>query len=194
VFTDETSGVVALKHGQDLLYVSLYFRARQAVNSIARIHHLTPTTQRSASIREQSIVTAAGAYPVPNWVCWDYAIDDPSAVGVIAGGGFPPPGPALTQALSGESWPIATLPSDVKSPSVGVDEFGVESVLVGKAPYYRCAYGPYLIVMNTSSDKSYTFRTEGVGTASYLTDGGRTVRLGSEILVRPLSTAVLYLH
>jgi hypothetical protein len=192
VFTDETSGVVALKHGQEVLYASLYFRARQAVNDIARIHHLTPTTQRSASIREQSMVTSSGNYPVPNWICWDYAIDDPSAVGVIAGGGFPPPGPALTQALAGENWPIAKLPADVTSPSVGVTEFGVESVLVGKAAYYQCSYGPYLIAMNTSPDQHFTFRTEGDGTATNLSDGCRTVHLGQAFRVPPMSTVVLY--
>jgi hypothetical protein len=192
VFTDETSGVVALKHGQELLYASLYFRARQAVNDIARIHHLTPTTQRSASVREHSIVTASGTYPVPDWICWDYAIDDPSAVGVIPGGGFPPPGPALTQALHGENWPIARLSPDVKSPSAGVNEFGVESVLVGKAPYYQCAYGRYLIAMNTTDDQTFTFQTQGNGTASHLTDGGRTVRLGNPVRVPPRSTVVLY--
>jgi hypothetical protein len=192
VFTDEISGVVALKHGQELLFASLYFRARQAVNDIARFHHLTPVTQRSASIREQSMVTASGEYPVPDWICWDYAIDDPSAVGVIPGGGFLPPGPALTQSLSGENWPIAKQPADVTSPSVGVNEFGVESVLVGKASYYQVAYGPYLIAMNTSDNQHFTFHTEGEGTAKNLTDGGRTVRLGESIGVPPQSTVILY--
>ena len=192
VFTDETSGVVALKHGQELLFASLYFRARQAVNDIARIHHLTPVDERSASIREQSMVTSSGNYPVPDWICWDYAIDDPSAVGVIPGGGFAPPGPTLTQALTGENWPIAKLPADVTSPSVGVNEFGVESVLVGKASYYQVAYGPYLIAMNTSTDQHFTFHTEGQGTAKHLTDGGRTVHLGESIHVAPQSTVILY--
>jgi hypothetical protein len=192
VFTDETSGVVALKHGKEVLYASLYFRARQAVNNIARFHHLTPTTERSASVREQSMVTSSGDYPVPNWVCWDYAIDDPGAVGVIPGGGFPPPGPALNQALASETWPIAKLDPDVTSPSVGVTEFGVESVLVGKASYYQCSYGPYLIAMNTSENQSFTFRTEGSGTATNLTDGCRTVHLGQAFRVGPMSTVILY--
>jgi hypothetical protein len=54
------------------------------------------------------------------------------AVGVIPGG-FPAAWTNADAGLVRETWPIAQLPSDVKSPSVGVNEFGVESVLVGKA-------------------------------------------------------------
>jgi len=190
VFTDETSGVVALKNGRELLYVSLYFRARQAVNSIARVHHLTPVTQRSASVREQATVTSAGTYTVPDWVCWDYAIDDPTA-GAIPGGGFTPPGPAINQALEGEDWPIAKLPAGVTSPSVGVERPWVESVLVGKAGYYQFSYGKYLIAMNTTNDQTFVFQTTGRGTARNLTQGGRH-QLGQVIQVRPMSTIVLY--
>jgi len=34
--------VVALKHGDDILYASLYWRARSAINHLARVHYIMP--------------------------------------------------------------------------------------------------------------------------------------------------------
>ena len=52
VFSDEDDGVVALKRGDEILYASLYWRARFAVNSLARVHYLTPTIERDATVWE----------------------------------------------------------------------------------------------------------------------------------------------
>ena len=67
VFTDEEAGAIAVKNGRELLYASLYWRARQGVNNYARIHHLTEQDQHSATIREVSGVKIPppSTYPIP---------------------------------------------------------------------------------------------------------------------------------
>jgi len=191
VFSDEEDGVVAVKNGNELLYASLYWRARQAVNGYARIHHLTPVNQRSATIRQRCTVRTAGEFAARDWILWDYAINDPGAAG-IPPGGFPPPGNILHQALGGDVYPVAQWPSDVADPALGVHFDGVESLFVGKASFYVCEYGRYVIAMNTATDRSYRLTTQHQGRARNVATGER-VSLPCELDVRPLSTVVLYL-
>jgi len=42
VFADPGAGVIAIKQDEHILYCSLYWRARYAVNNLARVHHITP--------------------------------------------------------------------------------------------------------------------------------------------------------
>ncbi|GGN23010.1 Tat pathway signal sequence domain protein [Streptomyces fuscichromogenes] len=190
VFTDEENGVVALKHGRELLFVSLYFRSRQAVNNYARVHHLTPTDQRSGTIRQHSAGLTGDTYTVPDWILWDYAINDPSAT--LPAGGFPPPGDPLHQALAGDVHRLAPIPPDVEDPALGSTAYGVEKLLVGRAPLYCCEYGDYLIAMNTSTDKVFTLPArQDFGEARDLV-GGKTVGAGRCLRVGPLSTLVLH--
>ena len=44
VFSDEEDGVVAIKNDDDILYASLYWRARNAINFLARVHYITPVS------------------------------------------------------------------------------------------------------------------------------------------------------
>ncbi|MEH0421089.1 Tat pathway signal sequence domain protein [Streptomyces sp. B21-083] len=191
VFTDEENGVLAVKNGQELLFASLYWRARQGVNDYARIHHLTPTDQRSATIRQRSAGVTDDTYRVNDWILWDYAINDPGA-GHIPPGGFPPPGDTLHQALAGDVYPLAPVPPDVPDPALGVHFEGVETMLVGRAPFYLCEYGDYLIAMNTSTDRTYTLPArQDFGPARDLATG-KNVGAGQRPKVGPRSTLVLY--
>jgi hypothetical protein len=150
-FSDEENGVVAIKNGNEILYASLYWRARQAVNDLARIHHITPDTHRVATVRQQSQVTPTGeTYTEQDWVCFNFAINDPAA-SHIPPGGFPPPGPELHQASAGTVLKVGPHPADVPDPGLGVSFPGVEKLFVGRAQFYRCSYGRYLIGMNTDA-------------------------------------------
>ncbi|MEU0811626.1 Tat pathway signal sequence domain protein [Streptomyces sp. NPDC005970] len=191
VFTDEENGVLAVKNGRELLFASLYWRARQGVNDYARIHHLTPTDQRSATVRQRSAGTTGDTFTVRDWILWDYAINDPGA-GHIPPGGFPPPGDTLHQSQKGDVYRLAPVPADVPDPAVGVHFDGVETMLVGRAPFYLCEYGDYLIAMNTSADKTFTLPArQAFGPAQDLATG-RTVGAGQRPEVGPRSTLVLY--
>ncbi|MFG3288068.1 Tat pathway signal sequence domain protein [Streptomyces sp. NPDC048179] len=191
VFTDEENGCLAVKNGRELLFASLYWRARQGVNDYARIHHLTPTDQRSATIRQRSAGTTDDTFTVRDWILWDYAINDPGAGG-IPPGGFPPPGDTLHQALAGDVYHLAPVPADVPDPALGVHFDGVETMLVGHAPFYLCEYGDYLIAMNTSTDRTFTLPARpDFGPARDLATG-RNVGAGQRPKLGPHSTLVLY--
>ncbi|MET7690439.1 Tat pathway signal sequence domain protein [Streptomyces sp. NPDC005483] len=191
VLTDEDNGCVAVKNGEELLFASLYFRARQGVNNYARIHHVTRTDQRSATIRERSGGLTDDTFTARDWVLWDYAINDPGA-SHIPPGGFPPPGDTLHQALEGDVYHLAPVPDDVPDPTLGVHFDGVETMLVGRAPFYLCEYGDYLIAMNTSTDKTFTVPArQDFGPARDLATG-RIIGAGVRPKLGPLSTLVLF--
>ncbi|WP_326671379.1 Tat pathway signal sequence domain protein [Streptomyces canus] len=191
VLTDEENGCVAVKNGEELLFASLYFRSRQGVNNYARVHHVTPVDQRSATVRERSAGTTDQTFTARDWVLWDYAINDPGA-SHIPPGGFPPPGDTLHQALEGDVYHLAPVPDDVPDPTLGVHFDGVETMLVGRAPFYLCEYGDYLIAMNTSTDKTVTLPARpAFGPARDLVTG-KTVGAGHRPRLGPLSTLVLY--
>ncbi|MFI5880405.1 Tat pathway signal sequence domain protein [Streptomyces sp. NPDC051554] len=190
VFTDEENGAVAVKHGKELLFASLYWRARQGVNDYARIHHVTPVDQRSATIRQHSAGTTDDTFTARDWILWDYAINDPGAAG-LPPGGFPPPGDTLHQSKQGDVYHLAPVPSDVPDPTLGVHFDGVETMLVGKAPFYYCTYGDYLIAMNTSTDKVFTLPArQDFGPARDLATG-KTVGPAVRPKIGPRSTLVL---
>ncbi|MCH5676562.1 Tat pathway signal sequence domain protein [Streptomyces gilvus] len=191
VVTDEENGCLAVKNGEELLFASLYFRARQGVNNYARIHHVTPVDQRSATIRERSGGLTDDTFTARDWILWDYAINDPGAAG-IPPGGFPPPGDTLHQALEGDVYHLAPVPADVPDPTLGVHFDGVETLLVGRAPFYLCEYGDYLIAMNTSTDKVFTLPArQDFGPARDLATG-KNIGAGHRPRLGPLSTLVLY--
>ncbi|MFF0143272.1 Tat pathway signal sequence domain protein [Streptomyces sp. NPDC005227] len=190
VFTDEENGAVAVKHGKELFFASLYWRARQGVNDYARIHHVTPADQRSATIRQHTAGTTDDTFTARDWILWDYAINDPGA-SAIPPGGFPPPGDTLHQSQKGDVYHLAPVPADVPDPTLGVHFDGVETMLVGRAPFYYCEYGDYLIAMNTSTDKVFTLPArQDFGPARDLATG-KSVGAGVRPKIGPRSTLVL---
>ncbi|MFD4603799.1 Tat pathway signal sequence domain protein [Streptomyces sp. NPDC058464] len=192
VFTDEVNACIAIKRGKEILYSSLYYRARQGVNDLARVHLVTPDSENSATIRETSVFDKANAdtYTVQDWVCWDFAINDSGNTSTIPAGGWTYSGPTLHQAMAGQTFYLAPVPDDV-DPGLGTTTLGVEKVLVGKAPFYVLEYAGYIVVMNTTSDQTITHRLPGNGSGINLRTG-RPVALGRPITVPPLTTVVLY--
>ncbi|WP_060885542.1 hypothetical protein [Streptomyces caniscabiei] len=191
VFTDEENGCLAVKNGEELLFASLYWRSRQGVNDYARVHHLTPVDQRSATVRQRSAGTTDETFTARDWILWDYAINDPGA-GHLPPGGFPPPGDTLHQSQEGDVYHLAPIPDDIPDPTLGVHFDGVETMLVGRAPFYLCEYGDYLIAMNTTTDRTFTLPARrGFGPARDLATG-RTIGAGERPRLGPLSTLVLH--
>jgi hypothetical protein len=62
VWTDEEDGVVALKNGDDILYVSLYWRAHKGINFLARVHYTTPRLDRIAVVRQETEFEPSGLF------------------------------------------------------------------------------------------------------------------------------------
>ncbi|MGA0567258.1 hypothetical protein ACO2Q7_07990 [Rathayibacter sp. KR2-224] len=200
VFTDEVDGVLAVKNGQELFFASLYWRARQGVNSWGRVHLLSPSAEQSATVRQKTGgALSSSTFTVQDWVNQDYTINDSNGGSNFPLGGITPPGDTVHQAYAGEVLPLAIIPSDAH-PALGSTELGVEEALVGIAPYYELRYGRYLVGMNTTIDQIFTVKVTGLGTARLLSTPphgfhGNTehVAVASGIAVPPQSTVVLYL-
>jgi hypothetical protein len=176
LFSDEEDGVVALKHGDDILYASLYWRARYGVNFLARVHYTTPTIDRIAVVRQEAEFTPSGmTYTRPNWFNFEFANGGPK---------FPV---TIDSAHTGEKLPIAKIPAEIKFKA------GDENVYAGRADFYTLRYGDYLIGMNTTTDKTFELRPPaGVSEAREI-PSGKTVKLSAPIKVAPRSNVVLWL-
>jgi hypothetical protein len=176
VFADEENGVVAIKHGSEILYVSLYWRARQGINGLARTHYLTPRYQQVAVVHAEVKYEPSGqSWKRPNWTNFGFA-----------NGGHRYPG-KLESAHAGEALPIPKLPADLTLAR------GQDNPHAGRADFYQLRYGPYLIAMNTTKDKTFEFTPpQGMDEAPELVQG-IMLPLKGTISVAPRSTVVLFL-
>lgn len=176
-FADEENAVVALKHGDQRLFLNFYYRQEFGVSGVVRILDVTPAIMRIATVKSQFEVDAAGQ----EWT-------RPDVIDFERSGGFPPPGEKIHQAWRGEKLPIARRPADVSQP-----RYGTWGPFVGKASFYWLRYGDYLVAINTTGDKTYALPVPaGYKNAPDLVSG-KTVDLSKEIKVGPLTTVVLYL-
>jgi hypothetical protein len=175
VFTDEENGVVAFKRGQDIFYASLYWRARNAINFLARIHYITPQYDRIAVVRQETEFEPGGmVYKRPDWTNFGFG-----------NGGLRYPGD-LHSAHAGEELPIAKIPDGIKFRP------GDENVYAGKGSFYTLRYGDYLIGMNCTASKTYELKIpDDYKQASDLVSGEK-IQTDKAISVAPLSTVVLY--
>ncbi|MGN6726379.1 MAG: hypothetical protein ACTHLZ_10705, partial [Tepidisphaeraceae bacterium] len=176
VFADEEDAVLAIKHGQTCLFVNLYFRAERAVNDVARIYEQTPSITRIVTARTQTVVNESGkTYTRPDW------IDG------IRGRGMPPAGETIHQAWAGEILPIARRTEGAKLPAYG--DWGP---FLGKAEFYELHYGPYLILVNSSKDRSFAWKIppEFLDGTDLVSGTAAKALLGTSL--KPLTTVVLY--
>jgi hypothetical protein len=175
VFSDEEDGVVAIKNGDETFYASLYWRSRNAVNSLARIHFTTPHTDQIAVVNEDVQFEPSGQfYTRPNWTTFGFGNGGPKYPG------------NLQSAHLGEKLPIAKIPNGVRFHP------GDENVYVGKADFYTLRYGNYLIGMNLTTDKTFELKSpEGASEAKELVSG-KTLKLNAPLKVAPRSTVVLW--
>ena len=162
-----------MKNGSDILYVSLYWRARNAINNLARVHYMTPTFDRIAVARQETQFTPSGmvfkrgAGTNAPWGPWmpRYPNEDSSA-------------------HAGEELPIAKIPE-------GIDfKPGKESVYAGKGDFYTLRYGPYLVGMNCTTDKTFDLTVPQAGKELV---SKTKVAAGEVKKVGPRSTVVCYL-
>jgi len=178
-WADEQDGVVAVKHGSEMLYASVYWRANFGVNSLARVHYTTPSIDRIAVVHEDEEFKPSGlTYIYPDWV--NFGFGD---------GGLKYPGD-LHQSMAGMRIPIAGPPPGVKITP------GSDNPYAGRADFYYCRYGDYVIEMNASTEKAHALRVpEGV-TATRCAEliTGKTVALDGRTAIPANSTVILYLR
>lgn len=137
VFADEENGVVAIKNGMEILYASLYWRARNAVNNLAKVHYITPVIDRISNVYIKTVYEDSGMrFTRPNWVNLGFS-------------GWREWYKGIDSAHAGEELPIARIPDDIKFKP------GDENVYAGKAQFYQLEYGSYIIGMNSTEDQTF---------------------------------------
>ena len=173
VFSDEEDGVVAVKNGDEILYASLYWRARNAVNNLAKVHYITPVMERLANVTVKTKFEDSGMrYERPDWVNLGFLGSREWYEGIHS-------------AHAGEVLPVARIPEGVPF------KVGDENIYAGKADYYQLEYGKYIIVMNTTKEKTFEYVVPEGGRTYSLTEGGREVK-ERVITLAPRTTYVLY--
>ncbi len=177
VFSDEEDAVLALKHGQQRLFLNFYYRQEFGVSGVVRILDITPTVMRIATIKSQFEVVSSGQ----TW-------SRPDIIDFERIGGFPPPGNPIHQAWQGEKLPIAKRPDDATQP-----QYGTWGPFVGKAAFYWLRYGDYLFGINTTDTNTYSLPVPPGYTSAPDLVSGTTLDLSKEVKVGPLTTIVLYL-
>ncbi|MES2658813.1 MAG: hypothetical protein V4689_09345 [Verrucomicrobiota bacterium] len=175
VFTDEEDGVIAVKNGREILYASLYWRARHAVNFLARVHYLTPEFDRVATVRQDILFTPSGMeYTRPGWTNFGFA-----------NGGHRYPANYVS-AHAGEKLPIARIPGGISFKP------GQESIHAGRGDFYQLRHGPYWIAMNMSADKTFDLKVPAhAGKMTNLVTR-KPVEPGSAAKVGPRTTVVIF--
>lgn len=192
VFTDETNGFVAVKRGDELLFASLYYRARQAINGWARVHLIAPGSERIATVNEYFEGGTGSTFTIQNWQNLDYAINDSNGgASPLPAGGWPSPEVAYDQVWAGKVMPLAPVPADMDV-NLGGTTIGVETLLVGRAPFYVMEYAGYVILMNTTADRTFSHQLENRGRATDLRTGSE-IALRRPLRIGPKSTRVLWI-
>lgn len=172
VFADEEDGVVAVKNGSEILYASLYWRARYAVNNLAKVHFITPYYDVISNIFIKSVADDSGLrYVRPDWLNLAFSGGKEWYEG--------------ESAHAGDTLVIAKVPATVPFRP------GQENVFAGRALYYEMSYGAYIVAMNASKDQTFSLTLPTKGQYKNLTMGGKMVQ-GERLTVGPMSTVVLY--
>ena len=169
VWSDEGDRIVALKQGNNRLWISAYWQAKYgtAINALARFHYSTPTYDQYGVLETTPFVQAGATFTRPNM------IDKPESTGYT-----PPDNPS--NAYAGEILPVGPSPA-------GATEDGP---FRGKADFYAFRYGRYLIGLNAHSSNSYTLRTPvGLISGTNLVTGAAVS--GSAVMVSATSTVVI---
>lgn len=177
VFSDEENAVLAIKHGDDRLFVNFYYRQEHAPSGSTRILDITPTNMRIATVKSHFELIPSGHI----WI-------RPNIIDFERTGGLPPPNEHIDQAWSGETLEISKRPDDAKFPA-----YGNWGPFVGKAAFYWIRYDDYLIALNTSDSSSYTLPVPAdIDSAPDLVSE-KIIDLKNDVKVGPRSTVVLYL-
>jgi hypothetical protein len=176
VFADPEDGVVAIKNGNETLFVSLYWRARYAINNLAKIHHITPQIERDVIARQETRFNNSGnVFTMPDQANEPFSRRHEKFY----------KSEGLHLAEAGSEQPIAVVPdkfTDYKP--------GRENICAGKGIFYLLEYGDYLIAMNCTKDQSFDFEVPDAFIGAKDLVGGK-VATGRNAVAEPQQTIVL---
>ena len=179
VFADPEVGVIAIKNREDILYVSLYWRARYAINNLSRIHYLTPQAEWDATVFTETRQTKSKDV---------YTIPDRTNMGFHGRMEEQYKKEGMYLATAGLTQPIAKVP-----PSVKGYRPGKENAYAGKADLYKLTYGPYFIAMNCHPNRTFLIKVPNdFEKAINLTASDAKSNLSSGLKLRAGQSLVLY--
>ncbi len=171
-WSDEDNGIIAVKRGNEKLWLSTYWEANSwtGVNGIGRFLYETNSFARYGILEVTPQFDFGGSFVYrPNYVDLNYKTV------------YTPPD-NLTNAYFGERAPVA-----VSDPLANDNE-----AFAGKANFWSCRYGNFLIGINRSSSTSYQLNTpSGFVSATNLITG---TNMSGMVMVAPRSTVILYLN
>ena len=174
VFADEEAGVVAVKHGDEIFYASLYWRAQYAINGLARVHFMAPTWQQIAVVA----VTTEAHTMEKSW-------RRPNRTNQIFGNGGPKYPVATDSAHAGEALPVHAMPPDVAY------DHTRDNPYAGRADCYQLRFGPYFVAMNTTADRSFEVTVPDDMPHAIDLVSGRSWAAAERLTIGPRSTVVV---
>lgn len=145
-FTDETDGVAVLRCGDEILYVSLYWRARFGVNDLSKVHYISPRFEHFATIRNQTRFTpmeGGTAWERPNWTTFGFRPD--------WGVHYPE---RFDSVHAGERLPVAKMPDSVPDFQLGKD-----NIFAGRGDFMEIRYGDWFVRMDLRGQKTKCGKT-----------------------------------
>jgi hypothetical protein len=171
VWADEVSGIVAIKRGNERLWVAPYWQAKAGtgVNAVGRFHYSTTNYDHYGVLETTPQFEFSGSFYVrPN------LMDKPENNHYV-----PPDNPS--NAYAGERLPLAVTPEDTLD----------NGPLRGKCSFYAFRYGNFLVGMNATSERSFELKLPvGVTVATNVATG---LAMSAPVNVGPNSTVVLFL-
>jgi len=172
VWKDEQSGVIAIKRGEERLWIAPYWQAKSgtAINGIGRFHFSTPDYDQYGVLETSPQYVASGAWYTRSNTMIDYPERTLWA----------PPSPPL-QAYGGEKLPVGFVPPGVHD----------DAPYRGKAEFWAFRFGRYLVGMNRGGSRSFELKTPFGFTAA--PDLVSATTLSGPVSVPPESTVALYL-
>ncbi|HEU5396583.1 MAG TPA: DUF1349 domain-containing protein [Verrucomicrobiae bacterium] len=171
-WADEEDGIVAIKHGGERLWLETYWQAKSGtgVNGVGRFLYETNNFDRYGVLETSPQINFSGSFYVRANL-----MDKPEANLYV-----PPDAPL--QAYQGERLPLAA------NDPLATDD----GPFRGKALFWACRYGNFLIGINRSTGKTYELKTPaGFTSATNLIDGQV---MTAPVYVPPQSTVILYLN
>lgn len=172
VWADEVSGLVAIKHGEERLWVAPYWQAKAGagVNGVGRFYFSTTNYDHFGVLETTPQFDFSGSFYVrPDLV------DKPEQNIYV-----PPDNPA--NAYAGERLPLAVIPPGVLD----------DGPFRGRCTFYAFRYGNYLVGMNATSDRDFELKLPaGVTSATNVATG---LAMSAPVTVGPNSTIVIHLE
>jgi fibronectin type 3 domain-containing protein len=171
-WADEDNGVVAVKKGNERLWLSTYWQAGwgSAVNGIGRFHYSTNDHDCYGTLETSPTINFSG-----NFFVRGNMLDLPYKTTY-----WPPDNPV--NAYTGERLPI------------GASDFGAkdDSVFRGKAQFWAARYRNFLIGINRDPSRPFRLQTPAGFTSALDLISGQMV--SGPVMVGPRSTVVLFLE